>query len=410
MVIARSHESVKHNGVRETLTQVRSDYWIPKGRQVVKSLLSKCVNCKRITGRAYDTPVAPPLPNYRVSEESAFTFVAVDFAGPLYVKDIYANSDQMYKCYIALFSCASTRALHLELVPNLLASSFIRALKRMMSRRGLSSLIISDNGQTFLDKKVQTYTQNLNIVWKFNVPTASWWGGFWEVCVKLTKRCLKKTLGNAKLSYEELETVLIETEGILNSRPLTYIHEEITESPLTPSCLVIGRRILDKQDVLSSFDPVVSDRTSLTKRAIYLETVLSHFRNRFKTEYLPSLREHHRMNNKTLNRVISVGDIVHIFKDKIPRQCWSLGKVIRLLPGKDGITRAAEVKTHTTAKEPIILRRPNQKLFPLEVRNVENIAAHAEHEVDEVMNTNDSNNIEITMIKDEDVAETIIGH
>ena len=88
---------------------------------------------------------------------------------------------------MALFSCASTRALHLELVPNIYAPTFIRALKRMMSRRGLSSLIISDNGSTFKDKTVQNYTQRLNISWRFNVPTASWWGGFWEICVKLVK-------------------------------------------------------------------------------------------------------------------------------------------------------------------------------------------------------------------------------
>ena len=73
-----------------------------------------------------------------------------------------------------------------------------------------------------------------------NVPTASWWGGFFEICVKLMKRCLTKVLGNAKLSFEELKSVLIETEGVLNSRPLTYVYDELTQTPLTPSHLVIG--------------------------------------------------------------------------------------------------------------------------------------------------------------------------
>ena len=67
------------------------------------------------------------------------------------------------------------------------------------------------------------------------------WGGFFEICVKLVKRCLKKVLGNAKLSYEELESVLIETESVLNSRALTYVYEELSADPLTPSHLVIGR-------------------------------------------------------------------------------------------------------------------------------------------------------------------------
>ena len=155
----------------------------------------------------------------------------------------------------------------------------------MINRRGLPTFIISDNGSTFHDKGVQRYSQTLNISWRFNVPTASWWGGFWEICVKLVKRCLKKTLGNAKLTYEELETALIEVEGILNSRPLTYVCEEVTETPLSPSNLVIGRRILDKH-YANYRDSVKSDHNSLSRRVRYLETVLSHFRNRFKIEKL----------------------------------------------------------------------------------------------------------------------------
>jgi len=127
----------------------------------------------------------------------------------------------MFKCYIALFTCASTRAIHLELTPNLSATSFLRVLRRFFGRRGLPTLLISDrtDRKTFEDAEVKTFVLNRNIDWKFNVPTASWWGGFFEVCLKLVKRCLKKVLENAKLSYEELESFLIEAEEVLNSRP-----------------------------------------------------------------------------------------------------------------------------------------------------------------------------------------------
>ena len=77
--------------------------------------------------------------------------------------------------------------------------------------------MISDNGKTFRDSKVKSFAMSKNVSWKFNVPTASWWGGFFEICVKLVKRSLKKVTGNARLSYEELETILIEIEGVLNS-------------------------------------------------------------------------------------------------------------------------------------------------------------------------------------------------
>ncbi|XP_065060233.1 uncharacterized protein LOC135687567 [Rhopilema esculentum] len=397
LVIWHSHLTVKHNGVNETLAEVRSNYWITKGRQIVKSLIAKCSRCKAIHGKPYETPNAPPLPAYRVSEDAAFTNVAVDFAGPLYVKDIYTKTDRMNKCYIALFSCANTRAIHLELVPDLFAETFIRALKRFTARRGLSKLIVSDNGKTFLDKNVQMYAQNMNIRWIFNVPTASWWGGWWEICVKLTKKCLRKTLGNAKLSYEELETALIETEGIINSRPLTYVGEEISEPPLTPSCLVIGRRILDQSESLS----MSSDKTSLTKRARYLELIIEHFRQRFKKEYIPSLHERHRC-LKNPKRVIQVGDIVHIFRDKVPKHTWAMGKVVKLLTGRDGLVRAAEIKTLDKSRRVIYIKRPIQRLYPLEVNANEENSTEIEH-----LNGQKEHEPSITMVRDEDIREHI---
>ena len=119
--------------------------------------------CKKMLEKAFSTPPTPPLPTSRVSDDLAFTKVGVDFAGPLYVKNIYQSGGEMSKCYIALFTCASTRAIHLELTPDLSANSFIRVLKRFIGRRGFPGLIISDNGTTFKDAKVKKFTFERNI-------------------------------------------------------------------------------------------------------------------------------------------------------------------------------------------------------------------------------------------------------
>ena len=87
LVIMQSHETVHHNGVRETFTEIRAQFWIIKGRQAVKDVLSKCVTCKKMLGRAYSTPPTPPLPSFRVSDDLAFSKVGVDFAGPLVCKE-----------------------------------------------------------------------------------------------------------------------------------------------------------------------------------------------------------------------------------------------------------------------------------------------------------------------------------
>lgn len=163
----------------------------------------------------------------------------MDFAGPMYVRDIFAKGGGMNKVYIALFTCATSRAVHLELVPSLTAESFIKALARFKGRRGTPTLIVSDNGKTFKDSRVQAYCQRDGTKWRFNVEAAPWWGGFFERLVKSVKLSLKKCLRNARLNYDELSTTLVEVAAVLNSRPLTYVYDEF-EEPLTPSHLVIG--------------------------------------------------------------------------------------------------------------------------------------------------------------------------
>ena len=148
----------------------------------------------------------------------------MDFAGPLYV----VQRKSMKKVYITLFTCAVTRVIHLELVPDLSAETFKQALKKFIARRGTPSLMISDNAKTFeamakwLKKlyhnlMVQQYPQEHSIRWQFNLPLAPWWGGFYERLIGLVKRTLKKVLGNAHLKFGEPETVLIETECMLNN-------------------------------------------------------------------------------------------------------------------------------------------------------------------------------------------------
>ena len=210
-------------------------------------------------------------------------------------------------------------------------------------------------------------------------------GGFFEICVKLVKRCLKKVFGNAKLSYEELGSVLIETEGVLNSRPLTYVYDKLTETPLTPSLLVIGRRVgLDQSPAITV--PV----NTLPRRERYIDGLLTHFRNRWKKEYLKGVREYQELKGGEPRRTIQVGDVVHIYADKTPRQqcTWRMGKVEKLLQGQDNIVRAAEVVTVDNSLRKTRLKRPIQKLYPLEI------------------NVRDSG-MSIQMVRDEDIPTVI---
>ncbi|GFS61186.1 integrase catalytic domain-containing protein [Trichonephila clavipes] len=142
-----------HGGVSETLLEIRERFWLIKGRQTVKNILKKCLICKRFSSTS-GVQVTTPLPALRVEQSAPFSVVGIDFGGPLYTKD-------ENKHYIVLFTCAVTRALHLELVNNLTTETFLLALRRFISRRGLCSKILTDNAKTF--KKSELELKNL---WK----------------------------------------------------------------------------------------------------------------------------------------------------------------------------------------------------------------------------------------------------
>ena len=132
LVIDRAHKRVFHNGVKETLTEIRSRYWIPRGRAVVRQFIFRCTLCRRFESQAYKAPI-PPLPPIQVQTEPPFTYTGVYFAGPLYVKtnDPIPNSDKVWIC---LYTCCITRAVHLDLVPNLSTHTFLNSSRQFAAR------------------------------------------------------------------------------------------------------------------------------------------------------------------------------------------------------------------------------------------------------------------------------------
>ena len=91
---------------------------------------------------------------------------------------------------------------------------------------------------------VLEHLSGLGVEWQFNLEKASWWGGIFKQMMKSTKRCLRKMVGQAKLLLDELHTAIVEIESIINSKPLSYLTSSDLEEPLTPSHLLIGRRVL----------------------------------------------------------------------------------------------------------------------------------------------------------------------
>ena len=153
------------------MTQVRTNYWIPQCRKLVRRILPKCYLCKRMESLAMSLPPAPPLPHYRVECAPAFTNIVFDHMGPIYVYDIYKKEDA-YKAYVALFTCCTTRMIHLELQPALDAAPCIRALERTFRRVGYPRRVISDNHKTFRSKGLRSYARRNSIDWRYILELA----------------------------------------------------------------------------------------------------------------------------------------------------------------------------------------------------------------------------------------------
>ncbi len=283
LLIEDCHSRLFHNGTRETLNLLREKYWILRGKEKTKNILRHCVLCKKIEGLSYKPVFSTNLPEFRVDDSPPFTHTGIDFAGPL----IVANNENV-KCYVCLFTCAVTRAVHLELVESLDVKSFILAFRRFCARRGLPGTIISDNAKTFKSAskeirklvrspKLHEHLTSQGVKWKFIIELAPWQGGMWERLIRSTKRCLVKFIGRSLLTQSELGIILVEIESVINSRPLTYVYDdsEGLSYPLTPSQLINGRNL--QRLPSEGHYKIISTYESLSERARYHRKILTQF-------------------------------------------------------------------------------------------------------------------------------------
>ena len=193
------------------------------------------------------------LPTERITpDKPPFTYVGVDYFGPMYIK----SGRKHLKRYGCLFTCLTTRAVHIEIAHSLDTDSFICAMQRFVSRRGRPEVIYSDNGSNLKsgEKELRESIRELNqshitkqlsqreIVWNFNPPYASHMGGVWERLVKSVKSALKSVIKEQVLTDEGLQTLMAEVEKILNDRPITQVSTDPNDSKaLTPSMLLLLR-------------------------------------------------------------------------------------------------------------------------------------------------------------------------
>ncbi|XP_043228647.1 uncharacterized protein LOC122384903 [Amphibalanus amphitrite] len=338
LIVRFQHRLMCHAGVGTLLCALRRTYWIVSARRIAKSVKRECLACQRQDSPACCEP-AGPLPRVRVTESSPFSVTGIDFAGPLFSVDQPGK-----KFYVCLFTCGTTRAVHLELTDALSLPAFVMALRRFAARRGWPAVIYSDNAATFkaCAARLRDTMADSAPEWRFIVPSAPWYGGWWERLVRSVKVGLRKALGRRCLTRAELETVLHEIESCINSRPLTFVTDDSAcDEPLTPNHFLIGRGSVFGPDVVE--DPENVSVSSLCQRESVRRSRLEQFWRVWREDYvrnLPAL-----VPNFKSRGGLRVGSVVMIHRDNVPRLQWPWGTVERLHPGKDGIVRSVDVRT-----------------------------------------------------------------
>jgi transposase InsO family protein len=367
LFIRSTHEKLGHAGVERTVAEVRTTIVVLQLRTAVRKMVLGCLLCRQ--RRAVPVPpLMAPLPEARMApQKPPFTNCGVDFFGPIYV----TIGRRREKRYGVLFTCLTTRAIHLEVAASLDADAAIMALRRMSARRGTPDRMYSDNGTNFVaaDKEIrQAVDEVLNdpkwslelaqkrMEWVFIPPGAPHMGGAWERLVRSVKRALHHVLKSKAPRLDTLHTALAEIEYTINNRPLTHICSDPGEdAPLTPNHFLLGG---DSRPCLAFYEAGTQD-VPLKKQWQTSQQLADHFWRRWVREYLPTIAKRQKWHTAT--RPLEVGDVVLIVDSNQPRDQWPLGRITATHPGKDGQVRAVTI-TNAAGRQ---LRRPATRAIML---------------------------------------------
>ncbi|XP_073776433.1 uncharacterized protein [Danio rerio] len=347
LIIKDFDETLHHPGAQRVFAEVRRKYWILRGREAIRLHQRTCLGCKQWRGQP-NIPRMADLPPSRLRLlQPAFYSTGVDCFGPYLIK----IGRRHEKRWGVIFKCMTTRAVYLDLLCQMDTDSFLMALRRFISRRGKPFEIISDQGTNFrggertlkedfnaLSPSLQEQLASHQINFKFNPPGAAHFGGCREREIRSLKSALCSTIGDQIVTEEVLRSMLVEIEGILNSKPLGYTSSDIADpDPVTPNMLLMGRLDSNLPQVIYPESEFLSKR-----RWRHSQLLADQFWKRFLLNYLPELQIRQKWHRNAEN--LQPGTVVMIVDHQLPRTLWPVGQVTKVFPGDDGKVRTAEVE------------------------------------------------------------------
>lgn len=357
LVIRDAHIRLLHAGPKLILSYLNQKYWLINGTREIKHVTHKCIVCFRLKANQA-SQLMGSLPERRVTAARPFEVVGIDYGGPFQIKQSRVRRVLISKGYVLLFVCFATKAIHVELASDLTTDTFLACLKRFIARRNIPSTISCDNAATFRgannqlkrlyelsqcknhNSMVQDFASSLGINFQFVPSYSPHWAGIWEAGIKSVKHHLKRAIGEKCLTFEELYTVLVQVEGIVNSRPLTpKILLDINDmNYLTPGHFLTGAPLCSfpEPDVIN----VPTNRLKFWDQCTQIQ---QSFWRQWHRQYLVNLQSRPKWRTATPN--LQVGTMVIVKDNNVSPLSWPIARIVAVHPGDDGKVRAIDIKT-----------------------------------------------------------------
>ena len=285
----------------------------------------------------------------------AFYSTGMDCFGPMIVK----IGRRTEKRRGIIFKCMTTSAVHLDLVEAMDTDAFLMAFRRFVSRRGKPYELLSDNDTNFREE-TQSYKKHL-LQWSLTYRR-KWLINKCDLRSILPARLILEVFGSEKsgrvsfgdqtVSEPVMRTVLVEVEGMLNSKPLGYISSDVSDiDPVTPNILLMSRHYPSLPQVVYPTEEMLGRR-----RWRHSQVLADHFWTRYIKKHFPNLQP--PLKWQAEHGDLKAQDVVLIVDPQLPRAQWLLGRVSNTFPWPDGRVRTARFRVQT--KDYV---RPVSRLF-----------------------------------------------
>ena len=338
-LIRKTHLENYHCSQVETYFLVKQKYYLLGGRNTVKKVITRCVDCQLASKRPSHQKMGD-LPEANCSRTIPFSTSGLDVFGHFECK--WAGRGEL-KRWVLLITCLTTRAVQLYPLADLSLSTVIGALLKMSNQFPSLKKIISDNGSNFRganreireareswdNSEATDKLSDVGLEWTFGPAACGSWGGTWERLIGIVKNAFKACMGRKHLSVEEFDALCSGVSGVVNRRPLTRPDNPDEMFVLTPAHLIYPYNFSFSS---STVVPPISDAGDhLRSTWRNLRTTLDDFWAIWTKQYVTELIE--RTKWKTATQPLKVGDVCLLKEPIVNRENWKMGRITKIISG-----------------------------------------------------------------------------